>query len=195
MSFEDRILIAGVGNELRQDDAFGIEFVRHWNKSVTAYDHIVTMEVGIAGIHLVQELHAGYDMMILVDAIDYKRTPGSISIEELEKLADITKMPLDEKREFLADMHYTNPTRAMMLAQALNVLPPKVYILGGGKIYAESIALADEMILTEIHGTFNGDTFFPEIDLSIWKEIKRENCSADVENRYDYSFVWYGRRD
>ncbi len=130
MSFEDRILIAGVGNELRQDDAFGIEFVRHWNKSVTAYDHIVTMEVGIAGIHLVQELHAGYDMMILVDAIDYKRTPGSISIEELEKLADITKMPLDEKREFLADMHYTNPTRAMMLAQALNVLPPKVYILG-----------------------------------------------------------------
>ena len=89
-----------------------------------------TMEVGIAGIHLVQELHSGYDTLILVDAVDYKRTPGTISIEEVQELSDIEKMPLDQKREFLADMHYTNPTRAMMLAKALNVLPKNVYILG-----------------------------------------------------------------
>ena len=69
-------------------------------------------------------------MLVLVDAVDYKRTPGSISIEEVEKLSDIEQMPLDQKREFLADMHYTNPTRAMMLAKALKVLPEKVYILG-----------------------------------------------------------------
>jgi len=126
----DKILIAGVGNELRQDDAFGIEFVRAWEKSMPKNDLINTMEVGIAGIHLVQELFTGYDMLVLVDAVDYKRTPGSISIEEVEKLSDIEQMPLDQKREFLADMHYTNPTRAMMLAKALKVLPEKVYILG-----------------------------------------------------------------
>ena len=91
---------------------------------------VITMEVGIAGIHLVQELHSGYDTLVLVDAVDYKRKPGTISIEEVEKLSDIEAMPLDQKREFLADMHYTNPTRAMMLAQSLKVLPEKVYILG-----------------------------------------------------------------
>lgn len=126
----DKILIAGVGNELREDDAFGIEFVRAWERSMPKNEQINTMEVGIAGIHLVQELHTGYTMLILVDAVDYKRKPGTISIEEVEKLSDITQMPLDQKREFLADMHYTNPTRAMMLAKALNVLPEKVYILG-----------------------------------------------------------------
>ncbi len=130
MISSDKILIAGVGNELRQDDAFGIEFVRAWEKSMPKNDLINTMEVGIAGIHLVQELFTGYDMLVLVDAVDYKRTPGSISIEEVEKLSDIEQMPLDQKREFLADMHYTNPTRAMMLAKALKVLPEKVYILG-----------------------------------------------------------------
>lgn len=130
MSTSPKILIAGVGNELRQDDAFGIEFVRAWDKSMPKSESINTMEVGIAGIHLVQELHTGYDTLILVDAVDYKRQPGTISIEEVERLSDITEMPLDKKREFLADMHYTNPTRAMMLAKALNVLPEKVYILG-----------------------------------------------------------------
>jgi len=130
MSKSDKILIAGVGNELRQDDAFGIEFVRAWTTTMPKTDRINTMEVGIAGIHLVQELHAGYDTLVIVDAVDYKRQPGTISIEEVEELSDIEKMPLDQKREFLADMHYTNPTRAMMLAKALKVLPEKVYILG-----------------------------------------------------------------
>ena len=130
MSTSGKILIAGVGNELRQDDAFGIEFVRAWSEKMPKSDRINTMEVGIAGIHLVQELHSGYETLVLVDAVDYKRKPGTISIEEVEKLSNIEEMPLDEKREFLADMHYTNPTRAMMLAKALNVLPEKVYILG-----------------------------------------------------------------
>ncbi len=130
MNKSDKILIAGVGNELRQDDAFGIEFVRAWIDTMPQSERINTMEVGIAGIHLVQELHTGYDTLVLVDAVDYKREPGTISIEEVEELSDIEEMPLDQKREFLADMHYTNPTRAMMLAKALKVLPEKVYILG-----------------------------------------------------------------
>jgi hydrogenase maturation protease len=43
---------------------------------------------------------------------------------------DPATLSFDERLEFLADMHYTNPTRAMMLAKAIQVLPPQVYILG-----------------------------------------------------------------
>ena len=125
-----KILIAGVGNELRQDDAFGMEFVKQWVKVVTRQDHIKIMEVGIGGIHLVQELHSGYDILIMVDAVDWEKEPGQVFFQEVEKISDIEEMPLDEKRAFLADMHYTNPMRALMLAKALKVLPRKVYILG-----------------------------------------------------------------
>jgi len=52
-----KILVAGIGNELRQDDAFGMEFIRRWQK-LKLPPHIHNMEVGIGGIHLVQELHA-----------------------------------------------------------------------------------------------------------------------------------------
>ena len=66
----------------------------------------------------------------MVDAVDWEDKPGHLFFQEVEKISDIEEMPLDEKRTFLADMHYTNPMRALMLAKALNVLPSKVYILG-----------------------------------------------------------------
>lgn len=148
MSEPKAVLIAGVGNELRQDDAFGVEFVRMWERDMPKYDHVKTMEVGIAGIHLVQELHAMYDILVLADAIDYDYVPGRVSLERVEELADIEEMPLLKKREFLADMHYTNPTRAMMLAKALNVLPKDVYILGCQSAKHDDFALgmSDEVI-------------------------------------------------
>ena len=104
-----KILIAGVGNELKQDDAFGIEFAKKFRDVVSDVSHIVVMEVGIGGIHLVQELHAGYDILVLVDAVAWGEQPGHIYFREMEKVSDIEEMPVFEKRTFLADMHYTNP--------------------------------------------------------------------------------------
>ncbi|SDB34086.1 hydrogenase maturation protease [Flavobacteriaceae bacterium MAR_2010_188] len=127
---EPTILIAGVGNELKQDDAFGIEFVKAFRNKVKIPDHIKLMEVGIGGIHLVQELHYGYDILIMVDAVDWGEKPGHLHFKEMESVADIDDMPVFEKRTFLADMHYTNPIRALMLAKALDVLPKKIYIFG-----------------------------------------------------------------
>jgi hydrogenase maturation protease len=124
------ILIAGVGNELKQDDAFGIEFVKKFAKQSKLPENIKLMEVGIGGIHLVQELHSKYDILIMIDAVEWGEEPGHIYFREMESVSDIEEMPVFEKRTFLADMHYTNPIRALMLAKALKVLPPKIYILG-----------------------------------------------------------------
>ncbi len=125
-----KILVVGVGNELKQDDAFGIEFVKAFAESVEIPEHIKVMEVGIGGIHLVQELHHGYELLIMVDAVEWGEPPGHLYFREMESVADIDEMPVFERRTFLADMHYTNPIRALMLAKALKVLPPKIYILG-----------------------------------------------------------------
>lgn len=124
------ILIAGIGNELKQDDAFGIEFVKAFSEKTKLPEYIKVLEVGIGGIHLVQELHEKYDILILVDAVAWGEIPGHIYFREMEAVSDINEMPVFEKRTFLADMHYTNPIRALMLAKALNVLPDKIYILG-----------------------------------------------------------------
>jgi dihydrofolate reductase len=48
-----------------------------------------------------------------------------------------------------------------------------VFIIGGGEIYKQTIDFADELIISEFPQEVPGDTFFPYIDLSIWK-IKEE---------------------
>ena len=124
-----RILVAGVGNELKRDDGFGIALIRHLSQMGDWPEEIKLMEVGIGGIHLVQELHARYDVLVLADAVEGKKG-GNIRLTKLEQISDLNDMEWDEKRAFLADMHYTNPLRALMLAKALDILPPEVYILG-----------------------------------------------------------------
>jgi dihydrofolate reductase len=80
---------------------------------------------------------------------------------------------------------------AFELAEKLGV--QQLNILGGAEIYAQTMHLADELIITEIHTTCEGDAFFPAIDPALWKEVKREDHPADAENPYAYSFVWYTR--
>ena len=58
-------------------------------------------------------------------------------------------------------------------------------------MYEQTIDLADQMIITEIHEDFKGDSFFPVVDKSIWKEMSRTDHPKDEENPYDYSFVVY----
>lgn len=68
-----------------------------------------------------------------------------------------------------------------------------VFILGGGEIYQQAIPIADEMFITEVDHAFEGDTYFPEIDMKPWTESERRDFAPDGENRYPYSFVKYSR--
>ncbi|MDV7187858.1 dihydrofolate reductase [Lutibacter sp. TH_r2] len=69
------------------------------------------------------------------------------------------------------------------------------YILGGAEIYKQSLKFADKLDLTFVHHTFEADAFFPEIDLTIWKQKSREDFKADEKNKYDYSFVTYTKKE
>jgi len=69
----------------------------------------------------------------------------------------------------------------------------QVFIIGGATVYNQCIDKVNSMYITWIHHDFNADTFFPEIDFTLWKEISREDFNADEANEYAYSFVEYKR--
>ncbi len=123
------VLIAGVGNVLRGDDGFGIAVVQHLTKRCDLPPTVTVVEVGIGGISLVQELLDGYDVLLIVDAVDRGGEPGTIYLLEPE-VPDLAAWPFEQRQDFLADMHMTTPARALILARALGVLPPAVYMLG-----------------------------------------------------------------
>lgn len=65
------------------------------------------------------------------------------------------------------------------------------YIIGGAEIYKLALPYADELNLTLVHANFEADTFFPEIDSKIWKQVSRTDFKADEKHRYDYSFITF----
>lgn len=69
----------------------------------------------------------------------------------------------------------------------------EVMLIGGASLYQQTIERATKLYITRIHQSFEGDTWFPEFDLSDWKEVYREDLDADDSNRYAYSFIKYMR--
>ncbi len=64
------------------------------------------------------------------------------------------------------------------------------FIIGGATIYKETIALCDELVLTQVHATFpEADAFFPDLNPNEWHELWREDHSKNQKNPYDYSFI------
>lgn len=126
-----RLLVAGMGNLLRGDDGFGVEVVRQLAESSDLPANVEVIEVGIGGIHLVQELMSrpGYDGLLVIDAVDRQSEPGRVCVLEAS-VPDLQQLPEEVRRDFLADMHYAIPARALVLAKALNVLPAKTWIVG-----------------------------------------------------------------
>lgn len=70
-----------------------------------------------------------------------------------------------------------------------------VFIAGGGQIYTLALDTVDCIVATEVDAVFNqADIFFPSIDMSVWKEDRREHHEKDEANLYDFDFVTYVRR-
>jgi dihydrofolate reductase len=69
----------------------------------------------------------------------------------------------------------------------------KAFVIGGGELYAEAIAHADELVLTEIETVFDrADAHFPPFDRASFVESSREeHRSADATR---YAFVTYRRK-
>ena len=70
------------------------------------------------------------------------------------------------------------------------------FIGGGSQIYRIALArdLVDRIYLTRIHAEVEGDTHFPDFDLSEWELVSEEHHEADEMNEFDYSFLVYERR-
>jgi dihydrofolate reductase len=84
--------------------------------------------------------------------------------------------------------------RAASLEDALRLVDgaERVFVIGGGELYAEALPLADELLLTEIDVDVEGDTAFPSWNRAEFEEATREQHVA--ENGTPFSFVTYVRR-
>jgi len=69
-----------------------------------------------------------------------------------------------------------------------------IAIIGGTEIFKQIMPQAARLVITEVHARPEGDTYFPEIDPGLWREIERRPQPKGPDDDYGFSFVTYERR-
>ena len=118
-----RVLVAGVGNIFRGDDGFGPAVVRQLEQTPLPED-VTLRDFGIRGIHLAYELVDGYDLLVLVDAVDRQAVPGSLFVIE----PDLSGA--GEAAGSMLDAHDLAPQAVLSLVPVLGGRLGRVLVVG-----------------------------------------------------------------
>ncbi|MBR1962938.1 MAG: dihydrofolate reductase [Alistipes sp.] len=80
---------------------------------------------------------------------------------------------------------------AHSLEEAIAMFPAEdeIFIIGGAQIYAQALPLADRLYLTIVHSDYEGDTSFPEINYSEWREVSRQEFERGEEYDFPFTFI------
>lgn len=60
----------------------------------------------------------------------------------------------------------------------------EVFVQGGAAVYAAALPLADRLLVTWVDAEPAGDTFFPPVDWSAWREESREDFAGGTWATY-----------
>lgn len=123
-----RSLIVGFGNPLRGDDGVGLAVLRVIEDGPLP-EGVRCADVGIGGMALVHELQAGCDRLVIIDAVQRGGAAGTLYVLS-PKFPDQAALTPEARRELLVDAHMAEPYSAMLLADALGVLPPEIHVVG-----------------------------------------------------------------
>ena len=85
---------------------------------------------------------------------------------------------------------------ANSIQEAIAMCPKNqdIFIIGGGEIYNQSLEASNSMEITRVHGSFEADAFFPEINISDWNLVKSEFHPVDEKHKYSFTFETYNRK-
>jgi hydrogenase maturation protease len=119
------ILVAGIGNIFRGDDAFGVEVARR----IAGLDLPASVRVadfGIRGFDLAYALQDGYETTILVDACPHGEAPGTLYVIE----PDLKALDGPDAAPATVEAHAMNPMNVLRMAKAMNIEIKNVLLVG-----------------------------------------------------------------
>lgn len=88
----------------------------------------------------------------------------------------------DYKKEGAIVVHNLND--ALKIAEE----DSETFIIGGGEIYKMAMPIADKIELTRVNGTFDADTFFPEIETENWEITSEIHHEKDEKHKFSFEY-------
>jgi dihydrofolate reductase len=114
-------------------------------------------------------------------------------LPKFKPLPQRTNIVITRQKDFHAPgctvMHAVEPA----LDLAKKNLEVECFIIGGAEIYKLAMPFTTRLYLTEIDAHVEGDTYFPDVDMSKWREVSRRHHPSDQRHDYAFDIVVYDR--
>ena len=127
-------------------------------------------------------------------------TTGATVVMGKKTFFSLPRRPLPNRRNIVLtrdkDFAYDNTEVAHSIQELQSMIQAdeQVFIIGGGEVYRQFMPLVDLLEITHIHHTWeDADTFFPEIDSTVWECISEERHEPDEKHTFAYTFATYNK--
>lgn len=126
-------------------------------------------------------------------------TSGHAVVMGRKTFESLGSRPLPKRTNIVitrADRVFEGALTAHSLEEAIRLAEgdEEIFIIGGAQIYREALRVADRMYITRVMHDYEGDTSFPDIDLSEWELVAEEKHDRGEEYEYPFAFLTYERR-
>lgn len=124
-----------------------------------------------------------------------KTTSGKTIVMGRKTFESMGNRPLPNRENYILSRQKDYQAPGAIVINELKELPEgDIYVIGGSEIYKQFLPHADVLIRTKIAGSFDGDTFFPEVDWNVW-ELSNETAGIqDEKNKYAHTFQTFTRK-
>ena len=126
-------------------------------------------------------------------------TSGHAVVMGRKTFESLGSRPLPKRTNIVitrADRVFEGELTAHSLEEAIRLAEgdEEIFIIGGAQIYREALRIADRMYITRVMHDYEGDTSFPDIDLSEWELVAEEKHDRGEEYEYPFAFLTYERK-
>jgi len=80
------------------------------------------------------------------------------------------------------------------LVENSKVKMDEIFVIGGEEIFKLVLPFANRLYITRIHAEFEGDTYFPPLNMDEWKLLSKEKGINEEKHPFDYDFEIYDRK-
>lgn len=111
-----------------------------------------------------------------------------------ESILSYRNQPLPNRHHYVAtrsaEYDFDSVTTVPDIKSFIKAYPigKELFIIGGAKIYEQLLPLADRLYITHVKHTYEGDAWFPEINLDVWVATKKDETD-------DLCFMMYEREN
>jgi dihydrofolate reductase len=120
---------------------------------------------------------------------------GRVTYQAYKKVMKDHRMIVVTSRKELSDdnIHIvSDPQKGIDYARSMG--EEELFVSGGSQIYEATLNQADRLYLTRIHGSFEGDRYFPEFEPTNWKEVSRTHHPADARHAWAHDYIVMTRK-